>query len=145
MQLEEHELQKLLKEAEKRDLSNNGYCDARSAAIHLWAGPDDHPEGWHWPFAESALKYPREWLGVIYWKLNGQEWIVQTLNYAAIRADSEAEPPYAEGKIIQHLTTLKRHSYANRPEDIAWVKAKFAELWQAALPLKPVPALTELG
>lgn len=134
MQLTEHELQKLLKEAEKRDLNNNGYCDVRSAAIHLWAGPDDHPEGWHWPFIKSALKYPREWLGVIYWKLNGQEWIVQTLNYAAIRADHGTKLPYGN----------KRQPYANHPEDIAWVRAKFAELWQAALPLRPVPVLTEL-
>jgi len=135
MQLEEHELQRLLKEAEKRDLSNNGYCDARSGAINFWAGPDDHPEGWRWPFTESALKYPREWLGVIYWKLNGQEWIIQALNYAALRADHGTILPYGD----------KRHPYANRPEDIAWVKAKFAELWGAALPLKSVPTLAALS
>ena len=54
----------------REDLDRGGLYDCRVGAILIWCSPEDKPEGLDIEITRGALKYPREYIAVIYTSLD---------------------------------------------------------------------------
>lgn len=61
---------KILAVGHEFDVNRNGLYDARSGCVNVWCSPTDKPECWDIPVSQGCLKFPREYVGGIYWEWN---------------------------------------------------------------------------
>lgn len=54
----------------REDLNKGGLFDCRAGAILIWCSPEDKPEGLDIEITKGTLKYPREYIAVIYTSLD---------------------------------------------------------------------------
>lgn len=61
---------KILAVGREFDLEKNGLYDARMGCVNVWCSPEDKPNCWDSPIIPAALKYPRSFVGTLYWEWN---------------------------------------------------------------------------
>jgi hypothetical protein len=60
-------LRQLLASGRAWDLEQGGLYDARSGVVNIWCSPTDKPACWNTPISRGGLRYPREYVGGLYW------------------------------------------------------------------------------
>lgn len=89
------------------DLNEGGYCDARGGCVNFWCGPDDKPNCWPGNIQRGALKYPRDYVGAVYFN-----WINDDEAKLVIEADPfrlfDMEEKISKDQVNEILNWLER-------------------------------------
>jgi len=108
------------------DVNKDGLYDARSGAINVWCSPTDKPACWTHEITKGDLKYPREYVGGLYW-----DWLDD--NSVQFRLDCT---PY---QMLEHIKKERKPRW-NAPiltddewnEIVGWLERKVLELLRLA-------------
>jgi hypothetical protein len=121
--------------AQELDIEQGGYCDARGPSrIHFWAGPQNKPREFPYPFLTGVFAEPRACLGVAVAELIHVELVRVTLEVlnepareeAMLSAEAAGQPPSA-------VREAGRRALAGTAEDLAWLEGEFRRLRDYAL------------
>lgn len=131
--------------ARRRSLHMGGYYDEGVRCVHVWAGPDNHPDNWQsdWAFfhGDKGL-YPEKrafigWVAAAGWSQEGDDGFdhfeIRTRNIQALKAHRDD---------TDWQTTEVRSQLINRPEDVEWVRSMFLKLFREAFPDREEPEIT---
>jgi len=120
--------------AAELDLDKGGYCDFRRPnAIHFWAGPDNKPSGFDYPFLSGVFAAPRSYIGVATAELLHVELVRVTLevrNEAAREAAVAAAE--AAGLSPQGVGAAEQRALEGTAADLEWLQREFRRLCQYA-------------
>jgi hypothetical protein len=120
--------------AAELDLDKGGYCDFRRPnAIHFWAGPDNKPAAFDYPFLTGVFSAPRAYLGVAAAELLHVELVRVTLkvrNEAAREAAVMAAE--AAGLSAREVGTREQRALEGCAADLEWLEGQFRRLCQYA-------------
>ncbi len=61
-------VRKILAVGHEFDVNKNGLFDARSGCVNFWCSQEDKPECWDVPILQGGLKFPRDYVGGMYWE-----------------------------------------------------------------------------
>jgi hypothetical protein len=116
--------------AAELDLDKGGYCDLRRPnTIHFWAGPDNRPAGFDYPFLTGLFAAPRAYIGVAIAELLHVELVRVTLevqNEAAREAAVAAAE--AAGLSAQEVGVAEQRALAGTAADLEWLEREFRRL-----------------
>lgn len=133
--LTSYEWRHLLQTSYALDLNKGGIYDGRGGCINVWCAPEDKPQDWRWEITKAALNYPREFVGTItpIWDEGVKHMIgfkILSFNYCLYRELKRLNPPLAPAKL--------RERCKNRPDEIAWIQQKLAELFHLVFSDRPM-------
>ena len=121
--------------AAELDIEKGGYCDFRRPnAIHFWAGPENKPAGFEYPFLTGVFAAPRAYIGVATAELLHVELVRVTLevrNEAAREAAVAAAE--AAGLSPQEIGAAEQRGLKGTAADLEWLQREFRRLCQYAL------------
>lgn len=141
---------RLADRADRNSIYVGGHFDRGVNSIHVWAGPDDHPDNWDdgWAFFHGdrgLLPRKRAFIG---WVATGgwseteggfEHFEVRTRNVQAMKTQGDVsmlDQPDAGWQAAQ-----RRSPYLNRREDLQWVKRTFRRLYGNVFPDRDPPDL----
>ena len=120
--------------AAELDLDKGGYCDVRDPnSIHFWAGPDNKPVGFDYPFLTGVFAAPRAYIGVATAELLHVELVRVTLevrNEAAREAAVAAAE--AAGRSPQEVGRAEQRALAGTARDLEWLEREFRRICRYA-------------
>lgn len=133
--LTRYEWQALLQKSHDLDLNKGGVYDGRGGCINVWCAPEDKPTDWQWEITKAALNYPREFVGTIspIWDEEVKHvtgFTITTFNYCLYRELERMTPSFASATM--------RDQCKNRPDEIAWIQQKLAELFHLVFSGRPM-------
>jgi len=120
--------------AAELDLDRGGYCDLRRPdTIHFWAGPENKPRGFDYPFLSGVFAAPRVYLGAAKAELIHIELVRVTLrvrNEAAREAAAAAAQ--AAGLGAEAVAAAERRALTGTAADLEWLEREFHRLCRYA-------------
>jgi hypothetical protein len=120
--------------AAELDIDKGGYCDFRRPnAIHFWAGPDNKPAGFDYPFLTGVFSAPRAYLGVATAELLHVE-LVRVMLEVRNEAAREAAVATAEAAGLSpgEVAAAEQQVLSGTPADLEWLEREFRRLCQYA-------------
>jgi hypothetical protein len=126
---EHQRLRAVLDLARKLDIATNpaleAIFEAGCGGFQIWCIPDDHPKGWEEiQMSKGAFSKPCAYVASVTWGWEGE-----CITHLELETDA-----YDLRSIQQHPPRIR-----NRPDDIAWAKAKIKWLFsQAGVKCPPI-------
>ena len=119
--------------AQEMDIDRGGHYDCRMGCINIWVSPEDKPKDWEFPITKGALKYPREYLGELYWQEDANGTFALFLSINNYAREHHAEKLYKSGKIsYEQFKEQQRLAKTGTAEEWKWLEEKARYLIELA-------------